>query len=116
MNASTGVLTQALSAAAVNDGAAGVALFRKAHCLRSVSEYLSRGATASAANASETSTTTGRKYLITPALPFTCYIWIVHCGEAGLNCDQVKQWHSIARSPGAAWHPTEILPLPRPNV
>src|SRR5258708_34123963 len=91
MNASTGVLTQALPAAAVNCGTAGVDRFRKAHCLRSVSEYGPRGATASAANASDTSTKTGRKYLITlQPSNSPVYIWIVHCGEADLNCRRLK--------------------------
>jgi len=53
MKASTGDLIQALSVAAVNDGTAGLDRFTKAHCLRSVSEYVPRGATASAAKASD---------------------------------------------------------------
>src|SRR4051794_23108765 len=64
MKASTGLLTQFLSAAAVNAGTGGTARFRNAHCFRSISVYLPGGAIESDAKASETSATTGTKRLI----------------------------------------------------
>src|SRR5437868_3096809 len=85
MNASTGVLIQALSAAAVKDGTAGLDRFTKAHCRRSVSVYFPRGATASAAhaavNATDASASTGARYLvIQPSRAFgpSC---IIPCGS-----------------------------------
>src|SRR4051794_12519294 len=67
MKASTGLLTQFLSAAAVNAGMGGTARFRNAHCFRSTSVYVPRGAIESDAKASETNAATNtRRWIIFP--------------------------------------------------
>src|SRR4051794_39917112 len=67
MKASTGLLTQFLSAAAVNAGTGGTARFRNAHCFRSASVYVPGGAIESDAKASETNAATNtRRWIIFP--------------------------------------------------
>src|SRR5436190_2306707 len=67
MKASTGLLTQFFSAAAVNAGTGGTARFRKAHCFRSISVYVPGGAIESDAKATEANAATNtRRWIIFP--------------------------------------------------